>query len=209
MRDLKALEPQGSVGTQSKEQEATFDPDNQKFLRNIQQRGRQVMVAESLTRTHKDFDLFLEGKVDLNWEEQRRKIFQHFGLGPRSETISDTKGSFGRSMRQSKIGPTSTPNGPISSRRSVFGRSGLEKSVIGAPAAGSANYQLFEDPMERTEGSAAPSDMRYYRDKIGNYATKVQLLNSARLQARTFPVLHEFSGVEVDSGGDVGYDSPE
>ncbi|KAH8430353.1 nucleoporin FG repeat-containing protein [Aspergillus melleus] len=203
LRDLKALEPYES---KSREQEATFDPDNQKFLRNIQQRGRQVMIAESLTRTNKDFDLFLEGKVDLNWEEQRRKIFQHFGLTQRSEATGDTKGSFGRSMRQSKLGPSSISNAPFSSRRSVFGRSALDKSVIGTPAAGSANQQLFEDPMERTEGSTAP-DMRHHRERMGNYAAKVQLLNSARLQSHTFPVLHEFSSVETDAGGDVRYDS--
>ncbi|KAK1141432.1 nuclear pore complex subunit [Aspergillus melleus] len=199
LRDLKALEPYES---KSREQEATFDPDNQKFLRNIQQRGRQVMIAESLARTNKDFDLFLEGKVDLNWEEQRRKIFQHFGLAQRSEATGDTKGSFGRSMRQSKLGPSPTSNAPFSSRRSVFGRSALDKSVIGTPAAGSANHQLFEDPMERTEGSTAP-DMRHHRERMGNYAAKVQLLNSARLQSHTFPVLHEFSSVETDAGGDV------
>lgn len=163
------------------------------------------MIAESLTRTHKDFDLFLEGKVDLDWEEQRRTIFQHFGLGQRSDAIGDTKGSFGRSTRQSKFGSASTPNAPFSSRRSVFGRSALEKSVIGTPGAGSTNHQLFEDPIERAEGSNAPLDMRYHREKIGTYAIKVQLLNTARLQAHTFPVLHEFSDVETDAGGDVSH----
>ncbi|OJJ84895.1 linker nucleoporin NIC96 [Aspergillus glaucus CBS 516.65] len=202
IRDLKALDPQASISVPSKEQDA-FDPDNQKFLRNMQQRGRQVMIAESLARAHRDFDAFLEEKVDLDWEEQRRKIFQHFGLAQGSDSMGATaKGSGGRSMRQFKQ-PGSIGQSP-GSRRSVFGRSGLEKSVIGTPGAGFARPQIFEDPAERSEGPAVHApDLRFLREKMGYYADRVQLLNSARLQGHTFPVLHEFSGVEQHAGGDV------
>lgn len=204
IRDLKALDPQASISTPSKEQDA-FDPDNQKFLRSMQQRGRQVMVAESLARAHKDFDAFLEEKVDLDWEEQRLKIFQHFGLAQGSDSIGATaKGPGGRSMRQFRQ-PGSIGQSP-STRRSVFGRSGLEKSVIGAPGAGFARPQIFEDPTERSEGPTVHApDLRFLREKMGYYADRVQLLNSARLQGHTFPVLHEFSGVEQHAGGDVSH----
>ncbi|ODM21671.1 hypothetical protein SI65_02515 [Aspergillus cristatus] len=202
IRDLKALDPQATISAPSKEQDA-FDPDNQKFLRNMQQRGRQVMIAESLARAHKDFDAFLEEKVDLDWEEQRRKIFQHFGLAQGSDSMGATaKVSGGRSTRQFKQ-PGSIGQSP-GSRRSVFGRSGLEKSVIGAPGTGFARPQIFEDPAERSEGPAVHApDLRFLREKMGYYADRVQLLNSARLQGHTFPVLHEFSGVEQHAGGDV------
>ncbi|BCR87040.1 linker nucleoporin NIC96 [Aspergillus chevalieri] len=202
IRDLKELDPQATISAPSKEQDA-FDPDNQKFLRNMQQRGRQVMIAESLARAHKDFDAFLEEKVDLDWEEQRRKIFQHFGLAQGSDSMGATaKVSGGRSTRQFKQ-PGSVGQSP-GSRRSVFGRSGLEKSVIGAPGTGFARPQIFEDPAERSEGPAVHApDLRFLREKMGYYADRVQLLNSARLQGHTFPVLHEFSGVEQHAGGDV------
>lgn len=204
IRDLKALDPQASISVPSKEQDA-FDPDNQKFLRNMQQRGRQVMIAESLARAHRDFDAFLEEKVDLDWEEQRRKIFQHFGLAQGSDGMGATaKGSGGRSTRQFKQ-PGSIGQSP-GSRRSVFGRSGLEKSVIGTPGAGFARPQIFEDPAERSEGPVVHApDLRFLREKMGYYADRVQLLNSARLQGHTFPVLHEFSGVEQHAGGDVSH----
>jgi nuclear pore complex protein Nup93 len=170
----------------------------------MQQRGRQAMIAESLARTHKDFDAFLEEKVDLDWEEQRRKIFHHFGLAQKDDT-GDMKGSFGRSARQSK--PFGA--GPSGARRSVFGRSGFDKSVIGTPGPVAASNQLFDDPMERNEGAGVHSpDLRFLREKMGHYAEKVQLLNSARLQARTFPVLHEFSEIEKHTGGDVGSTTP-
>ncbi|KAL3469117.1 Nup93/Nic96-domain-containing protein [Aspergillus californicus] len=203
LRDLKALEPQASIAL-PKEPD-TFDPDNQKYLRHIQQRGRQVMVAESLARAQRDFDSFLDEKVDLDWEEQRHKIFKHFGLSQKEDSMGDSKLSFGRSTRQTnQFGSVSAYGPPGGSRRSVFGRSGLDKSVIGTPGAGKASHQLFDDSVERTESSGSQAlDTRFLREKMGYYADKVQSLNSFRLQARSFPILHEFADVEKHASGDV------
>ncbi|KAJ5300568.1 uncharacterized protein N7443_005570 [Penicillium atrosanguineum] len=208
LRDLRSLDPQASLAT-ARETDG-FDPDNQRFLRNIQQRGRQVMIAESLSRAQRDFDIFLEEKVDMDWEDQRRKIFQHFGLSQKDGSTtgdmrSTTRGAFGRSARQSKQGGASQAHGPSgASRRSVFGRSALDKSVIGTPGTGLASRQLFEDPSERNEGLAAPSpDLRFLREKMGNYAERVQNLNVARLQGQAYPILHEFAQVELQNGGDA------
>ncbi|PYH47267.1 linker nucleoporin NIC96 [Aspergillus saccharolyticus JOP 1030-1] len=204
LRDLKALDPQVSLSVATKEQES-FDPDNQKYLRNLQQRGRQVMIAESLARTQRDFDLFLEERLDLDWEEQRRKIFQHFGLTHKDDNAKQGKSVFGRSVNRTQQFDAASARGPASaSRRSVFGRSGLEKSVIGLPETGAAGLQILDDSTERTDGPGShPSDSRFLREKMGYYSDKVQLLNLARLQSRTFPVLHEFSEVEGHAGGDV------
>jgi nuclear pore complex protein Nup93 len=202
LRDLKALEPQASVQLPPKEPD-TFDPDNQKYLRNIQQRGRQVMIAESLARAQRDFDSFLEEKVDLDWEEQRHRIFQHFGLSQKEDSAGDSGPSFGRSTRQANQS-TYGPSG--ATRRSVFGRSGLDKSVIGTPGTGKPSHQLFDDPSARTEGPIFQTlDIRFLREKMGYYADKVQSLNSTRLQKRSFPILHEFSDVEKHAGGDVSH----
>lgn len=166
------------------------------------------MIAESLSRAQRDFDSFLEEKVDMDWEDQRRRIFDHFGLSQKDAANagghmkSTTTGAFGRSGRQSKQAGLNP--GAAASRRSVFGRSGLDKSVIGTPGAGLASRQLFEDPTERSEGLAAPSaNMRFSREKMSNYAEKVQHLNNVRLQDQTYPILHQFSEVELQSGGDI------
>ena len=206
LRDLRSLDPHPMAPAPKLGD--IFDPDTQKFLSNIQQRGRQAMVSESLARSQRDFDAFLTEKVDLDWEDQRRKIFQHFGLMRSEEGAKDVldtamKGSFGRSMKQSR--QTYVPHHPSMASRSVFGRSSLAKSVIGVPAAtGAAGPRFFEDPSERSEGrSPRPSHFQFYREKMGQYAEKVQRLNLARVQGLSFPVLHEFSDVEKSVGGDV------
>ncbi|KAJ5222566.1 uncharacterized protein N7469_008806 [Penicillium citrinum] len=203
LRDLRSLDPQASVSA-NREPDA-FDPDNQRFLRNIQQRGRQAMIAESLSRAQKDFDSFLEEKVDMDWEDQRRRIFDHFGLSQKdganvAHLNSTTQGAFGRSGR-SKQAPV---NGAAATRRSVFGRSGLDRSVIGTPGAGLASRQLFEDPAERNESlTASSSNMRFSREKMSHYAEKVQHLNSVRLERQSFPILHQFSEVELQTSSDI------
>ncbi|RJE23640.1 Nuclear pore protein [Aspergillus sclerotialis] len=209
LRDLKALDPHASIGTPTKDQD-DFDPDNQKFLRSLQHRGRQVMIAEGLARTHRDFDMFLENKVNMDWEAQRKKIFQHFGLAQKDEQVGDAfgatqRGSFGRSAKQSRHLGATSPHGPSTpSRRSVFGKSGLEKSVIGTPGAGLAFSQLAENQAERGDGPVLSTpDFRFLQEKMGHYAEKVQFLNSARLQAQSYPILHEFSEVEKHAGGDI------
>lgn len=168
------------------------------------------MIAESLARSQRDFDAFLEEKVDMDWEDQRQKIFHHFGLSQKDaggDLKATSRGAFGRSARQSKQTGASAAHGPsAASRRSVFGRSGLEKSVIGTPGAGLASRQLFEDPAERSEGTTVHSaDLRFLREKMGHYAEKVQQLNTVRLQKQVYPILHEFADVEKHTGGDVSY----
>ncbi|EZF28801.1 nucleoporin [Trichophyton mentagrophytes] len=183
-------------------EQESFDPDNQKFLRRVQQRGREAMIAESLARARKDFDTFLEDKVSLNWDEQRQKIYEHFGLVSKDDAGS---GGFGFSRRDQggkadkdeHIGFQST------SRRSVFGRSGLSKSIIGSASVGGAG-SIFAD--STTRSTALPQqggDSRSMREKIGHFGLKVQRLNEMRLQERTFPVLHEFAEAQKVADSDA------
>lgn len=208
LRDLKQLDSQASVSFPLPRDLESFDPDNQKFLKNIQQRGRLVMVEEGLARAQKDFDAFLDEKVDLDWEEQRRRIFQHFGLSQKDEATGDrpnpkVRSSFGRPTKHpAQYSPRQDL--PSASGRSVFGRSGLGKSIIGVPGPALTSRQLFDGPGKQNEDiRSQSSDFRFVREKMGYYADKVQRLNSARLRGQPFPILYEFSEVERHGGMDV------
>ncbi|PGG96178.1 nuclear pore complex protein Nup93 [Blastomyces parvus] len=210
LQDLKILGNQTTASSPFKHTD-TFDPDNQKFLRQVQQRGREAIVAESLARVRKDFDAFLEEKVSVNWDEQRQKIYEHFGLTPRDDSArgksGPSGGAFGKSatLGRSAGGPGMPRGGDASGRRSVFGRSGLGKSVIGPPSISGRASQPFSDSIMRSEGGAgmASADSRFLREKIRHFATNVQALNEARLQERVFPILHQFAETELVAGGDV------
>lgn len=150
------------------------------------------MIADSLARVRKDFDSFLEEKVNIDWEDQRQRIYEHFGLAPKDDEKAG--GSFGRTTVGAK-GPDSFAS---RGKRSVFGRSALGKSVIGSPSSGPGSSRLMSKPVNGGNGDMPmeTGDTRFMREKIGHFAGKVQTLNEARLQKYAYPLLHQFAEVE-------------
>ena len=193
------------------QQPADWDPDTHKYVEQLQQQSTLKMITEGVNRAQRNFDAFLEENVDINWDLQRKKIYEHFGLMSKSSNGTDDlashpsqgeKGSFGRSSRRSRGAVLGRPGQGIANR-SIFGASGMQKSVIGTPGVGSGNATLFADVAEKSgAGSAAPEE-RFVREKQGKYAIKVQLLNRARLQELPYPVIQEFASVEAEPGGGV------
>jgi nuclear pore complex protein Nup93 len=167
------------------------------------------MIEENFARVQRDFDAYLEESMSLNWDEQRRKVYEHFGLAQKLDDQDEslnfantTKGTFGRSTRKGRSqGPGSASVGSAAGR-SVLGRSGMEKSVIGTPGMGSGNAALFSDTAERN-GILKASDDRFVREREENFAKEVGNLNEARSKKVGFPILHDFAEVETRSGGEV------
>lgn len=170
------------------------------------------MIDDGLKRAQRDFDAYLEEHVDINWEEQRKKIYEHFGLEARGTNSPSYdpitypslggSGSFSRSSQKGRRSTVTRP-GHATPNRSVFGHSGMQKSVIGTPGVGSGNATLFADVADKNGTGPGVQDDRSLREKQGKYADKVQRLNEARLQERAYPVLQEFADVEGQPGGEV------
>ncbi|KAL8806945.1 MAG: hypothetical protein Q9200_004862 [Gallowayella weberi] len=209
-RDLDALKVQPTVSTSSVNLTAEWDPDTNSYMDQMQQQSTLKMISEGIERAHRKFDAYLDENIDINWEAQRKKIYEHFGLASRSSERSDAasqsfspgfKGSFGRSTRRGRVA-----NGDQSKQstlgRSIFGQSSLQKSVIGTPNTGYKTASMFAD-VEDKSGQGAVSDDRFSRDKQTKFAEKVQALNRARLQESPYPILHEFKDVQMQPGGEL------
>jgi len=212
LRDLNSFNVQTSTST-AVPKSFDFDPDNGKFVRQLEQQSTLSMIAEGLNRAERDFDAFLEENVTMNWEEQRKRIYEHFGLIPKGVEQGDDsnvfpspggRGSFGRSTRRGRA-HDATANGHGTSTRSVFGNTGMQKSVIGTPGTGAGTATLFADVADKAGHGIGGQDDRYLRQKLGRYAEKVQQLNAARLREVVYPVLQEFASVEREPGGEVCY----
>jgi nuclear pore complex protein Nup93 len=149
----------------------------------------------------KDFDTFLEEKINLDWNEQRQRICEHFGLVPKEDKgLGDSRAAGGPRPSESAFGSRG--------RRSVFGRSALEKSVIGSPSTGLGSSRFFSGSPGRNDSvPMEAADTRFIREKIGYFATRVQHLNEARLRKQAFPILHEFAEVEGVASTDVCFTS--
>lgn len=211
-RDLNALNAIPFVGG-NQQQLPEWDPDTGKYVAQLQQQSTLKMTAEGVERAHRNFDAFLEENVDINWELQRKKIYEHFGLLSKGNDVSDEgdsfgspggKGSFGRSTRKGQTTNTRKP-GQASLNRSIFGKSSLQKSVIGTPGVGSPNATLFADVTEKNGNSTKAHDDRLVRERQAKFAEVVQKLNQARLDEKSYPVVQEFASVERQSGGEVRY----
>lgn len=207
----RELESLGNHSTSNKPIPPTdWDPDSHKYVEQLQQQSTLKMISEGMERAHRNFNAYLETNVDINWDEQRRKIYQHFGLTPKgADSLADStsyaspggKGGFGKSSRRGK----SSNVDQSGTSRNGFGLSGMQKSVIGTPGVGSGNAQLFADTTENKSLAPIPlQDDRSVRDKQTRYAERVQRLNEARLQQLSFPILEDFASVEVGVGGEVG-----
>ena len=207
-RDLDSLAYQAPTSVSS-HLPTQWDPDTHKYVEQLQQQSTLRMISEGLERAQRNFDAYIQENVDINWESQRNRIYEHFGLmskhGEASDNLassSDVSGSFGKSTRKGWTNITTRP-GKSTLNRSIFGQSSVQKSVIGTPGLGSRNATLFADVAEKNLPALAVQDDRLMREKQRNFAEKVQMLNRARLDEVSYPVLQELKGVESQPGGEV------
>ncbi|KAI1471524.1 NIC-domain-containing protein [Daldinia caldariorum] len=186
------------------------DVDIDTYLSNIQKKTTLSMIADGLERSARDFDNFLEDNVTMEWEAQRKRIYEHFGIktkddglvdGPSGTANREAHAGFGRSRRTAKT----TRSSVAGIKASTFGRSNLQKSVIGTPSKIGSHKPEFTDVQDATgsQGAingAASIDDRFLREKQSRLAERVRQLNLCRIEEQPYPILHELAQVAGSSG---------
>ncbi|KAI9742487.1 MAG: hypothetical protein M1818_004021 [Claussenomyces sp. TS43310] len=186
------------------------------YLATLQHQTTLSMISDALARSVQDFDDFMAENMSMEWDAQRKRIYQHFGIKPRDgesnlngaysarSEISE-QGGFGRSRRTKTASAKATRTGSTQTS-SIFGRPSLQKSIIGTPKPIGARPQIpFVDVEKKVEAAGidiSQADDRLRHEKQVKFAEKVQNLNAARLQSRTYPILHEFCEVDAQTGED-------
>lgn len=206
MRDLRSFAALGPTTTYAAPAAPEWEPDSHKYVEQLQQQTTLKMISEGIERAQRDFNSYLEEHVDINWEEQRRKVYEHFGLARKDINKSTlgtdsvhVQGSFGRSaMRRTRgMGASESGKPGTPSKGSVYG---LQKSVIGTPNVGGGSAHFFADSSDKSSMNQTGVEDRMVRDKEIRFAAKVQDLNEARLRDVMMPVLREFESVEAHPG---------
>ncbi|KAI2634306.1 NIC-domain-containing protein [Hypomontagnella submonticulosa] len=189
---------------------ATSDIDIDAYLSNIQKKTTLSMIADGLERSTRDFDNFLEDNITMEWEAQRKRIYEHFGIKTRDDSPAEgssgapgreSHAGFGRSRRTTKASRSTAPG----IKASAFGRSNLQKSVIGTPSKIGAHQPEFTDVQDATGSpgalnGAASIDDRFVREKQGRLAERVQQLNQARIKKEPYAILNELAQIAGTSG---------
>jgi len=215
LQDLNTFAEQADLRTSATATSNQADLNLDTFVAQISAKTTLDLINESMEQSKRDFDAFLEENVQMNWDLQRRRIYEHFGLAKASgddETNDDegastaSRGAFGRSSRR---GPTqSLRNGA----KMLSGGSVMSRSVLGGSVSRNASQlNLFTDVPDNNGASGMPSGSEdpYIRDRQEKYAAKVKDLNSSRLQEIVYPVIQHFASVEREFSGDVSPSVPE
>ncbi|KAK5949447.1 nuclear pore complex subunit [Knufia fluminis] len=193
-KDFQKLD--GDVPVPPAQSRIDFAEEGSAYLRGMQAKGREAMLRESMDRVYRDVDAFIEESLGINFDEQKKRIMQHFGLTAKDagDDVPASGGSFGQSKSPSKN---------KSSRRSIFGRSGLDKSMIGNATSVAGSSSFFSGQASNAPTSLSKNQtIRDLRDKERIFMQKVEALNRSRVEERNYKILHEFK--EVENGpGDV------
>ncbi|PFH61538.1 hypothetical protein XA68_17041 [Ophiocordyceps unilateralis] len=204
-KDLGLLDVQGARVDRANGY-APSELDVETYLSNLQTKTTLSMISDDLERSLRDFDNFLEDHVAMEWDAQRKRIYQHFGIKPRQDSAAardPQAASFGRSRRSKSHGGGSRAGG----RSTVLGMSSAQRSVIGPPSRIGAHPSDFSDVKGSPDASGAAlktrtaTELRVLRDRQAKLADKVRALNAARLDKRPYAILAELC--------DVVHKSPE
>ncbi|TQW00859.1 nuclear pore protein (Nic96) [Cordyceps javanica] len=196
-KDLGLLDVQGRNERAAHSGYAPTEIDVETYLSNLQTKTTLSMISDGLERSVRDFDNFLEDNVAMEWDAQRKRIYDHFGIKPRASEAAgrESQGGFGRS-RRSKAQSTAGK----AARGSVLGNSALHRSVIGAPSRIGMHESEFTDvdPAAEARKKGGLED-RATRDRQLKLSDKVRNLNMHRLDNRPYPILHELCQIEEKS----------
>lgn len=201
LRDLNQFSTQAGIGTNGSAP-TLLDADVDSYISNLHSQSTLALIQEGLEQSKRDFDAFLEDNVQVEWDKQRQRIYEHFGLGRQSEDMAASQSAFGGTARgafgrATRKGRSMGPKGASVNGASTFGASAGGPPVIGN---GQSVLNGREGPEKAVlSGQAGPRD-RYERDKQERFMDEVKRLNDARQREVPFSVLHAFAGVEKATG---------
>ena len=198
LRDLNQFSSQGGLAAPGQAQNL-FDNDVDGYISNLHSQSTLALIQQGLEQSKRDFDTFLEDNVQIEWDKQRQRIYEHFGLGRQSEDMAASQSAFGSTARgafgraTARKGRSMGPNSASVNGRSTFGASAAGPPVLGA----SQSVLGGRDASDKSVmgGQVGPQD-RYARDKQEKFMVEVKKLNESRLREDSFSVLHAFSDVE-------------
>lgn len=203
-RDFQALGGEDTTAA-SRAQAQTYAEESSAYLRDLRTKSRDALLRESMNRVYREVDSFIEESLGVDFEEQKIRIMEHFGLispddGLDSAESGKAEGAFGRSTRRGKeeVGKTSQAT------RSVFGRSAIDKSMIGTPSSIAGTSTFFKSEGAASAISSLPrgQSARGLREKEKAFLAKTDQLTRARFQGQVYPLLEAFGEVEEQNLGD-------
>ncbi|OAG39976.1 hypothetical protein AYO21_05849 [Fonsecaea monophora] len=199
-KDFQALGPDESAPVSRMATQA-FADESSAYLRDLRVKGREAMLKESMERVYREVDSFIEESLGIDFEEQKARIMEHLGLAS-PEDNAGAGGGFGKTSGRSKEGASETSR----ATRSVFGRTAMEKSIIGTPGSGAGTTSFFKSegaaPVPAGPPRSSSQVQRELRAKEKSFISKVEDLNQARVREESYALLQNFAETEEQNKAD-------
>ncbi|EXJ58762.1 hypothetical protein A1O7_06192 [Cladophialophora yegresii CBS 114405] len=205
-KDFSALGPDDGAPV-SRATAQSFADESTAYLRDLRVKGRDAMLRESMDRIYREVDSFIEESLGVDFEEQKVRIMEHFGLVPPEDGSTpaggrQASGGFGKTTKRGKHGESDLTR----SARSVFGRSALEKSIIGIAGSGAGSASFFRSEGAPPTPAGLPRSssqvLRELRNKEKIFIEKVAELSNARVKHEAYPLLRRFAETEEQNKAD-------
>lgn len=203
LRDLNHFSTQAGLSTTAPTS-SFVETDIDGYIANLHSQSTLALIQEGLEQSKRDFDAFLEDNVQIEWDKQRQRIYEHFGLGKQSELAASqaafastaNRGAFGRSTRKGRSMGAKSVNG------ASFAAS-TATPVIGSIMSPYQKSTMNGDPSEKSilAGQMSFGD-RVTREKQDRFMNAVTRLNASRQAEQSFPILEEFGKIEEEVGGE-------
>jgi nuclear pore complex protein Nup93 len=207
LRDLNQFSTQAGFSTTAGAQNP-LDTDVDSYISNLHSQSTLALIQEGLEQSKRDFDTFLEDNVQIEWDKQRQRIYEHFGLGRQSEDMAASQGTFGGSTARGAFGRSTRKGRSMGAKGASVNGASFAAShgpppVIGSVMSPYGKRSTNGDSQDKSmiAGQTGPSD-RHTRDKQERFMETVTSLNEARLKEEHFPILHQFAQVERNARGD-------
>ncbi len=100
-KDFQALAPD-DIAPVSKAVAQTFADESSAYLRDVRTKGRDAMMREGMDRVYREVDHFIEESLGVDFEEQKVRIMEHFGLAAPKDPDgagNPKSGGFGKTTR--------------------------------------------------------------------------------------------------------------
>ncbi|KAF2000073.1 NIC-domain-containing protein [Amniculicola lignicola CBS 123094] len=207
LRDLNQFSTQAGLSTAGPSSNL-LDTDVDGYISGMHSQSTLGLIQDGLEQAKRDFDSFLEDNIQQEWDAQRKRIYEHFGLGRQSEDMAASQSTFGSTATRGAFGRSTRKGRSVgvkgaSTNGASFGKSGAPPVLGSVMSPYNKRSLIGQDSPEKsvTGGQVGPED-RFVRDKQEKFMEKVKDLNVTRLRETPYPVFHAFRSVEEQSGGE-------
>ncbi|GMM33257.1 linker nucleoporin [Saccharomycopsis crataegensis] len=194
--EIKSVELQNSLENSIVPSHNGVDFDS--HLNNKKEENILAAIEQSLTTASRDFDIFINQNITMDWRKRKQEIYESFGFG--SKYLKSSKGEKTKASSLPKMFSVSSSSSSanVESENSTsqfanWGKSTIGHSVLGPRLGGGDFSDLPKDTKLTNVNSIS------MREKFEKFAVIIYELNNSRQQLKPVHIINNFYDATKDA----------